>query len=79
MLDEHIKERKELSDEQANAELAYRVFLTHGPATIKDYVWWSGLKVSDSRTGLENVRSKLAEEEIDGNTYYISKENTIAQ
>ncbi len=73
LLDEHITKRRELSDEQANAELAYRYFSSHGPATIKDYVWWSGLKVSDARTGIARAKSKLVEEEIDGNTYYMPK------
>jgi hypothetical protein len=73
LLDEHITKRKELSDEQANAELAYKYFSSHGPATIKDYVWWSGLKVSDARIGIERMKSKLVEEEINGNTYYMPK------
>ncbi|MGD0728743.1 MAG: winged helix DNA-binding domain-containing protein [Candidatus Micrarchaeaceae archaeon] len=73
LLDEHITRRNELSQEQANAELALRDFSSHGPATIKDYVWWSGLKVSDARIGIEHMKSKLAEESIDGITYYMPK------
>jgi hypothetical protein len=73
LLDEHIKKRRELTNEQANAELAYRYFSSHGPATIKDYVWWSGLKVSDARIGIERNKSKLVEEKANGNTYYMPK------
>ena len=73
LLDEHIKKRKELSDDQANAELAHRYFSSHGPATIKDYVWWSGLKISDAKAGIAKIKSKLAEQDMDGNTYYMPK------
>jgi len=40
----------ELLDE-ALAELALRYFTGHGPATLQDFVWWSGLKVSYARAG----------------------------
>ncbi len=73
LLDDHIKERNELSAEAANAELAYRYFASHGPATLKDYVWWSGLTVKDARLGIERNAPKLIEETIDGNTYYMPK------
>ncbi|MFI5412394.1 MAG: winged helix DNA-binding domain-containing protein [Candidatus Micrarchaeales archaeon] len=73
LLDDHIVERNELSEEQANAELALRYFSSHGPATLKDYVWWSGLTVKDARLGIEKNTSKLNEEVILGNTYYMPK------
>ena len=73
LLDEHIKERNELSQEQANAELAYRYFSSHGPATIKDYVWWSGLTAKDAKLGIEKNQSRLTEEDIEGKKYYMPK------
>jgi hypothetical protein len=72
LLDKWIAQKHKLSNEQALAELASRYFTSHGPATIKDYVWWSGLRVSDARKGIENA-SGLAEEEIDGKRYYMPK------
>ena len=70
LLDEWAVDRKEISDDQALGELASRYFTSHGPATVKDYVWWSGLKVSDARTGIEGATPRLVEEEIGGKTYY---------
>jgi len=70
LLDEWIVDRKEISDDRALGELASRYFTSHGPATIKDYVWWSGLKVSDAKTGVEGASPQLVEEEIGGKTYY---------
>ncbi len=76
LMDDHIKERHALSAEQANAELAKRYFISHGPATIRDYVWWSGLTVKDAKTGIEKVRQSIKEEIIDGKAYYMSKKIT---
>ena len=34
-------------------------FISRGPATIKDFSWWSTLKMADSRRGLEMVGDEL--------------------
>ena len=36
-------------------ELTRRFFQSHGPATVRDYVWWSGLATADARRGLQIV------------------------
>jgi hypothetical protein len=73
LLNERISQRSELSTGQALAELASRYFTSHGPATIKDYVWWSGLKTSDAKAGIEEASPRLASEEIDGKTYFMAR------
>jgi hypothetical protein len=73
LLDERMAKRRELSTAQALAELASRYFTSHGPATIKDYVWWSGLKTSDAKIGIEGASPGLASEEMDGKTYYMAR------
>jgi hypothetical protein len=70
LLDERIASKRGLSNGQALAELTSRYFTSHGPATLKDFVWWSGLKVSDARKGIEDASPNLAMEETDGRTYY---------
>jgi hypothetical protein len=47
--------------DEALAELARRYFRSHGPATIRDFVWWSGLKTADARRGLEMIRARHRE------------------
>ena len=39
--------------DEALGQLARRYFASHGPATLRDYVWWSGLVVGDARRGIE--------------------------
>jgi hypothetical protein len=59
LLDERVAKSKEITREEALAKLTLTYFTGHGPATIHDYSWWSGLALSDVRTGLEMVGKKL--------------------
>lgn len=63
---------KRLSREESLAELAQRYFISHGPATIYDFAWWTGLTITDSRIGLEAIKSQLVEEVIDNTSYWVS-------
>ncbi|MGH9885420.1 MAG: DNA glycosylase AlkZ-like family protein, partial [bacterium] len=53
----------------ALAELAGRYFATRGPATVRDFVWWSGLTMADARAGAESARG-LVSQTIDGTVYW---------
>ena len=72
LLDERAPQARTLDREESLAELARRYFTSHGPATLQDFVWWSGLTVADARIGLEMVTSQLMHEVIDGQTYWRS-------
>jgi hypothetical protein len=61
-----------LEKSEALAELARRYFTSRGPATLEDFVWWSGLTTTDARTGLQMVRSELLHEVIADKTYWFS-------
>ena len=54
--------------DEALAELTRRYFRSHGPATVRDFVWWSGLTVADAKRGLAIVRARS--DAIDGLTYW---------
>ena len=72
LLEERIPQAKTLERDEALAELARRYFTSHGPATLKDYIWWSGLLASDARAGLEMIKSQFAQEVVDGKIYWFS-------
>lgn len=72
LLNERIPATKPLKWDEALATLAGRYFKSHGPATVADFAWWSGLTLTDSRAGLAMVKETLANEEIDGNTYWFA-------
>ncbi len=72
LLDERVPPTRTLARDEALAEFARRYFTSHGPATLQDFVWWSGLATSDARAGLEMVASQLVCEVVDGQTYWFS-------
>ena len=50
--DEWVRHPVKLDRDTALAELAVRYFRSHGPATLHDFVWWTGLTVRDARTAI---------------------------
>lgn len=53
------------SPRQPLAALAERYFSSHGPATVQDFAWWSGLPVTTARQALETAQS-LVQVETEG-------------
>jgi DNA glycosylase AlkZ-like len=74
LLAERAPQAKTLAYDEALAELTRRYFTGHGPATVQDFVWWSGLTTNDAKTGLEMVKSQLLYEAIDGQTYWFAEQ-----
>jgi hypothetical protein len=70
LLEERVPQAKTLSREEALAELTRRYFNSHGPATLQDFIWWSGLTARDARCGIELVDRHLRKEQIDEKTYW---------
>lgn len=54
--------------DEALAELCRRYLQSHGPATVKDFSWWSGLTIADSRRAIDIVRARHRDE--DGLAYW---------
>src|SRR5687768_13387649 len=59
---------RRLARDEALAELTRRFFQSHAPATIRDFVWWSGLSTADAKRGLEMNKARHRVE--DGLTYW---------
>ena len=69
LLDDWLPAQPPWERERALAELARRYFTSHGPAQLRDYVWWSGLTIADARRGIELVKGELESGEVEGVTY----------
>jgi hypothetical protein len=61
-----------LGRDQALAELARRYFTGHGPATVHDFAWWSGLSLADARSGVTMVSHDLVSRDVAGRQYWAS-------
>ena len=66
LLEERVPKAPALDRDEAIAELARRFFVSHGPAQLRDFVWWSGLTQAEARRGIEISRSVLEHAEIAG-------------
>jgi hypothetical protein len=72
LLEEWIPQAKTLKRDEALALLAKRYFTSHGPATLQDFIWWSGLIAADARAALEMAKSQLIEESIADQTHWLA-------
>ena len=79
LLDERVPAAKPFDKQEALVALAERYFTSHGPATLQDYVWWSGLTVADAKTGLEAMKPKLTSAELNDNTYWFAEQENLSK
>ena len=72
LLEEWLPPARALEGDEALGALARRYFTSHGPATVHDFAWWSGLTVTDARRGAEVARNDLEQADVDGGSYWFS-------
>lgn len=78
LFDEWITQSEPV-DRLANvADLALRYFRSHGPATIADFRWWSGVLQRDLAPVWDAVRAQLVELVVGGTAYFLAPE-TLAE
>ena len=59
LLEERVPAAPALARDEALAELTRRYFTRRGPATPRDFAWWSGLTVADAKRGIALLGSAL--------------------
>ncbi len=72
LLGEWVPKMKSLNKEEALAKLAERYFTSHGPATLQDFTWWSGLLTADAKHALEMVKPTFISETISSKTFWMT-------
>jgi hypothetical protein len=68
LFDERVPAGEGPSGDAALAELATRYFRSHGPATPRDFSWWSGLTLTQARAAIELCAPALEREDGDDGT-----------
>jgi hypothetical protein len=76
LLDEWVPNPRRLERDEALGEFAARYFAGHGPATVRDFAWWSSLTLGDARRGLEIARPLLDELDVEGTAYFLQRDLT---
>ena len=71
LLDERVPPVKELHREEALARLATLYFQSHSPATLADFIWWSGLTTTDARHAVGLIECDLLTEQYDSEIFYL--------
>jgi hypothetical protein len=72
LLEEWLPAARPRDREEALGELVRRYFASHGPATVQDLAWWSGLTITDLRVGLELAKDALESRDVGGRTMWFS-------
>jgi len=72
LFDERVQGATVLAPDEARTALATRYVASHGPVTVNDFVWWSGLTVGEARRAFEAVSPALRVEQIGDDTYWSS-------
>lgn len=79
LVEERIKKSITLNRENALRELAIKYFQSHGPASIKDFSWWSGLSMEDSQNAVGLLGKEFDEFELEGRKYFYPRNVSIVK
>jgi len=70
LLEERVPAAKTIDRDEALAKLTRLYFKSHGPATLQDFAWWSGLNAADAKRGLQLVERSLEKATIEERVYW---------
>lgn len=79
LVKDRVPYTKNVEKEEALSILTYKYFRSHGPAQVKDLAWWSGFRINDINEGIKIVGSRLSNINLNGKTYWFSKDTKILE
>lgn len=69
LFDRRVPHSEKISRKDALVKLASLYFKSRSPATVKDFMWWSGLNLSDAKYGISGLGGNLKNASVDGVNY----------
>ena len=70
-----VKPMERMDRDEALMRFTRKYFQSHQPATLEDFVWWSGLNISDCRRGIALQGDSIAMERWRGRDFYLLTDN----
>ena len=67
-----VKQPAKMDRDEALMLMARKYFQSRQPATLEDFVWWSGLNISDCRRGMELLGNAIHKEQWKGRDFYLT-------
>jgi hypothetical protein len=74
LLDEWAPDARQLEPDEAWGEFLLRYLRGHGPATVKDFVWWTKGTVAGAKTARAVLGDAITTLEVDGVEYLLTAE-----
>lgn len=75
LLENRAPKKEKYNKDESLYKLAYKYFRSHGPATLQDFIWWSGLTTSEAKRGVESIKDEFITEVIDGQAFIFHNSN----
>lgn len=73
LVDERAPRLSPMARDEAIAELTRRYLQSHGPATAKDFQWWSGMNAADVARGIGMLGGAVERMSCGGRTYFTTR------
>ncbi len=73
LLDEYVPKSQRLQPDDPLLELARRYFTSRAPATLEDFVWWSGQTKTAAKKVILALDDLLDAKQVAGQIYYLPK------
>ena len=67
-----VKPKEKTDRDEALMHFTWKYFQSRQPATLEDFVWWSGLNISDCRKGIELLGDTIHIEQWRGRDFYLT-------
>lgn len=77
LLNERIKKPMPVKKEDALYKLASKYFESHCPATLSDFIWWSGLSVTVAKSAMETIKNNFITEKVNSQEYWFPNSFSI--
>lgn len=69
LLEQRVPKTSNYNMDETLYRLAYKYFQSHGPATIQDFIWWSGLTATEARSAAALIKPDFIFETAGEQTY----------